>query len=126
MDVAQHAATIAIAQRNEGADRVERRRDISGLLRHQLDAVGRRVGCEDHAEAIDDGPARRRQEADIDAIFVRERGIAISLHDLQKIHASGQCAEQPDLRAGEQDGPAGQHTRAKDLTLHSHASTRQH
>ncbi len=60
-DVAQHAAAVAVAQRHQRGNGVERRRDIAGLFGHQHGPVGGPVHRQGHAETVDDAPARRRQ-----------------------------------------------------------------
>ncbi len=58
------------------------------------------------AEAVQDAPARRRQQARIDPVVLRQHGEAIRFHDLQVIHSRRQRGEHQPLPARQQSGPA--------------------
>jgi hypothetical protein len=116
--VAHDAAAVAVGQRDQGPDRIERGREIVRLLADDDDAIGRLIGGELDAEAIDDPPARRRQEADADTVLIGQHAVAVGLQHLQIIHAARQRSQQAQLTAGQQDRPPGQQLAALFLGLH--------
>jgi hypothetical protein len=67
---------IALAERLDRRERLQRRLQVRGLLRHQDGAVARRVGRHRNPEAVDDEAARREQDAVVDAVLVRQQRIS--------------------------------------------------
>jgi hypothetical protein len=121
-DVVQHAAPVGVGERHELVDGVERRLDVAGLIGHELRAIGRAVAGQRHAEAVDDAAARRRDEADADAVLVRQHLVAVRLHHLEEIEPPRHRGEERRLAAGEEQGATGQHVAAGDLALFRHGA----
>ena len=99
--VAEHAAAFVARDRDDAAERVENAVNIAGAFRHDDEPVILTVLGQGHAETVDDGPARRRDQTHRDAVALGQDGIAIGLDDLQVIHPPGQHAEHAELDAGE-------------------------
>ncbi len=100
--VAQHAAAVGIADLDQRAERGQRRLEIAGLLGHDDDPIILPVIGERDAEAVEDAPARRRQQPQIDAVLVGKDGVAVLFEDLQLIHAAGEDSRRapPGRRRG--------------------------
>ena len=106
--LAQDAALFGLAELDHAAERPQRRLDIAGLLRHDDDAVIAPVVGEGDAEAVEDAPAHRRQQPQIDAVLLGEDRIAVALQDLQLVQAGDQRGAEHPLPRREQGGPPGQ------------------
>ena len=59
------------------AERIQRRRDVAGLLGDDDEVIVLSVFGERDAEAIEDPPAQRRQQPQVDAVFVGENRVAV-------------------------------------------------
>ena len=105
--LAQNPAAGLFADRNDLADGVQRRLEIAGLLRSHQNAEVALVDRQRLAIAIHDPAARRRQEAEIDAVLVGERPVAIRFENLEVIHPSGEQREEGELSARQQRHPPG-------------------
>ncbi len=80
---------------------VERRIEVAGLLGDDDDPIILPVIGEADAEPIEDAPARRRQQPQIDAVLVGQDAVAVAVEDLQLVQAPGESADERDLSAGE-------------------------
>ena len=123
-DVAKDAAAVAVAERHEPVDGVERRGDVAALVGDELGAVGRAVRGERDAEAVEDAAARRRDQPDADAVLVGEHLVAVRLNHLEEIEPARDGAEERRLAAGEQQRAPGQKLAAGDFALLGHRALR--
>ncbi len=119
-DVMHDAAAIAVGQRHQAGDGVERGVDVAALVGHELRTIGRPVGRERDAEAVDDKAARRRDEADADPVLVGERLVAAGLDHLEEIEPAGHGRQQRDLAAGEEQRAPRQKLAADLFALEAH------
>jgi hypothetical protein len=82
--------------------------DVARLFAHQHHAVVLLVHRHRHAEAVDNAPARWRQQPQVDPVVLGEGRVALGLDHLEVIHATGQHREQRRLRAADKKRPAGE------------------
>ena len=93
------AALIGVGQRHDLRDQLQHAVDLARLLAHHHDAEILLVDRQRHAEPVQDLPARRRQQPHIDAVFLRQHGVAVGFEDLQIVHAADQGEEhEPPVR----------------------------
>src|SRR5258708_34934186 len=100
-DLAQDAATVAFAHLDQRTERVERRRDIAGLLRDDDEMIVLLVFGERDPETIENSPAHRRYQPQADAVLVRENRIALRVNNLQLVHSPADAGEKQSLTASE-------------------------
>lgn len=92
--IAQDFFALAIRERNEAGDRIDRSLCAARcLLRHQQDAVIAPVVGKLNAEAIYDPAARGRDEALVDAVVFGLRHEILEIEDLQLVEAAGEQSE---------------------------------
>ena len=84
---AQDAGAIGLADFDDGAQCVERLFDRRRLLRNQHHTVVLLVVGQRYVETIDNTAAGRRQQAQVDAVFVGQRPVFVGFENLQVIHA---------------------------------------
>ena len=108
LGLAQNALVIVLGQLDQPGQCIERALDVARPLADQHDPVVLPVYRKRHAEAVDDAPARRRQEPQVDPVVLRQHGVAVGLDDLQIVHAPGQDGEQHGLPAADQEGAPGE------------------
>ena len=106
--IAQHPAAVGIAELDQPGEPGERRLEVASLLGHDDDPEIVPVGGERDAKTVDDAPARRRQEAQIDAVLVGEDGVAVLFEDLQLVEATAEQRGEHALTAREQRRAAGE------------------
>ena len=97
LDLAQDAAAVGLAHLDQRTERVERRRDIAGLLGDDDKVIILLVFGERDPEAIENSPAHRRYQPQADAVFVRENRIALRVHNLQLVHPPANGGEKQCL-----------------------------
>ena len=117
-DVAQHPAAVGIAELDQRGERVERRCDVAGLLGDDDEPIVLVIVGERHAEAVEDAPARRRQQPQIDAVLVGQHRVAVRLEDLELVHAPGKDGDERRLAAGENGRSPGEELLALRFPLH--------
>ncbi len=106
-DVVRHALLLRIGQQDDLADGVQRRLDTVGrLLRHQQNAIVAAVVGELDAKAIDDAPARRRDQMLADAVVLGLDLVLIAVLDLQLIEPPAEDREHRGHAAGETEAAA--------------------
>src|SRR5271165_6660115 len=106
--VAQYPAAVRLADLDQPGEGVERRGDIPSLLGHDDETIVLLIIGECYAEAIKDTPARRRQQLQIDAVFVGKNDVPVRLQDLELVHARGETGDEGRLADGEDRCPPGQ------------------
>ena len=80
---------------------------VVGLFRHDDDAVILNVDRQRHVVAVKHPAARRRQQAQADAVFLGQHPVAVGFHDLEVVHAAGQPGEQHALGPRPASSPGG-------------------
>ena len=108
LGLAQDAREFLLGQANHLGQHIECLLDVARLFAHQHHAVVLLVHRHGHAEAVDDAPARGRQQPQVDPVVLGEGGVAFGLDHLEVIHAPGEHREQPRLRAANDKRPAGE------------------
>ena len=108
LGLTQDAREFLLGQADHLGQQIECLLDVARLFAHQDYAVVLLVHRHRHAESVDDAPARRRQQPQVDPVVLGEGGIALGLDHLEVIHAPGQHREQRRLRAADDKCPAGE------------------
>ena len=116
--VAQNPRALAILQRHNAPERVERRVDVVRLLGDQHRAPGQLVARNRGAEPIQNPPTRRRDRALTDPICLGQRGIAPTLQDLHLVQPGRQPTQHRHLPAHQQQRTARKHPGPTDLAPH--------
>jgi hypothetical protein len=98
-DLFHDAGALAIADRNDLADRIERLGNAADLLLDQHDPIVEPVLRDRHAEAIEDTAARRCEKAEIDPVVLGEGLVLSGFDDLQVIEPAGEDRHQHGLAA---------------------------
>ncbi len=118
-DFADDAASVALADLDQLAERGQSLLDIAGLFGDEDEVIILPVVGQRRAEAIEDTSSRRRQKPQVDAVFVRQDAVAVRFEDLQLVHTAGQCCDQQRLPPGERRRAPRQHPLALRFTPHS-------
>ena len=92
---ASDAGVILRADRHDLAQPLQHLRQVAGQRRHDRDAIAFRVVGEQHAEAVVDAPAQRRQRQRVDAVVVGQRRIALRLEHLELVEPRAERADTP-------------------------------
>ena len=103
---------------DQRTERVERRRDIAGLLGDDDEMIVLLVFGERDPEAIENSPAHRRYQPQADAVLVREDRVTLRVHDLQLVHPPADGGEKQCLTAGEDRRAPGEQLLAKHIPPH--------
>ena len=117
-DLAQDAAAVGLADLDQRTERVERRRDIAGLLGDDDKMIVLLVFGERDPEAIENSPAHRRYQPQADAVLVRENRVTLRIHNLQLVHSPADGGEKQCLTAGEDRRAPGKQLLAKRIPPH--------
>ena len=96
---------LALADRHQFGEGLQRALQIGRLLGDQHRAIVGEIGGERRAEAIQDQAARRRQQAQVDPVLLRQQSVLVGLDDLQVVHPPDQRRDQQRL-ARTEDGDA--------------------
>ncbi len=91
-ELAQGVAAVGLGDRRDAAEAVERGLHVAGLLADHHHAQVLAVDGERAAGAVEDLAARRRQQADVDAVLLRHHPVELALLDLQLAQAQGERA----------------------------------
>jgi hypothetical protein len=115
--LAQQAIPLGLAEAEDGIEPVDQNVGAAAAVggRHGSEVVA--VDGERLAAAVENQAARRRQQPQIDAVLLRQRGEALGLDDLELVKPAGQRRQQHRLRPAEQQGAAREQSRPFAVTL---------
>ncbi len=105
LDLAAGAVQILRRERDKLAQAVEHHLRIARILRRDGDAVILLVAGDHRAVTVEDQPAGRRQQADLDAVFLGKKLELVGLIDLEVAHAEGEHRHHRGLDAGDHQTP---------------------
>ena len=103
---AQQPGLLGVAQDQDLIETLDQHVGAAATVRRRHDAEVVAVDRQRHAAAIEDQPARRRQEPHADPVLLGQRGEAIGLDDLELVEAAGQRGQQDGLRPAQHEGAA--------------------
>ena len=115
--LAQQAVALGLADIEDLVEPLDHDLGAAAAIRRHHGAEVVAVDGERLAGAVEDQPARRRQQAEVDAVLLGQRGEALGVEDLQLVEPTGQRRQQHRLRATEQQGAAGEQARAFAVAL---------
>jgi len=124
-DLTQDAAAVGFAHLDQRTERVERRRDIAGLLGDDDKMIVLLVFGERDPEAIENSPAHRRYQPQADAVLVRENRITLRVQNLQLVHSPADGGEKQSLTASEDRRAPGEQLLAECIPPHCSVRTDQ-
>ena len=105
-----HAAleqgTIILAEFQHLDHRIEHARPVTGAFAGHGQAEAGAVVGDDHAIAVEDQPAGRRDRLHMDAVVLRQGAVMLVLNHLQVVHAHDQHAGQQDDHDAANEHPA--------------------
>ncbi len=96
--LAQQAAALGLADIEDLVEALDHDLRAAAAVRRDHGAEVVAVDGERLAGAVEDQPARRRQQPQIDAVLLGQRGEALGVEDLQLVEAAGQRRQQHRLR----------------------------
>ena len=79
---------------------------VARILAHDHDPEILRVVGEHDATPVEDQPARRRDEPQVDAVLLGQKLVLLCLLDLQLAHPEAECADRRHLYAAQHEGAA--------------------
>ena len=105
-ELAQQARLLGLAQIEDLVEALDQHLDAAAAVGggHGAEIVA--VDGQRLARAVEDQAARRRQQPEIDAVFLGQRGEALGLDDLELVEPAGQGRQQHGLGAAQQQGAA--------------------
>ena len=104
VDLGGQALAARVVQGREPREVGQDGRDVGGLVPGQQQAKRRAVGGEHHAVAVEDQPARRRGEQELELIVFGEHPVAPGFQQLEVRQPGAQGDEAQARRAAEQEG----------------------
>ena len=117
-DIPHHPFAIAVRERHQRGQRVQRPVDVRGPFGHQHDAKVRAIDGERPAHAVENAAAPRRQQAEADAIVLRQRQVTFGFDHLQIVQTSGEDREKHSLAAAEDQRPPSKLPPAIEIAAH--------
>jgi hypothetical protein len=108
MRLAQHALHVMLAEVDQVRELEQRRLHPVGVVRllgHEDEAVVLNVDRQIVAVAVGDEASGRRQQAEVDAVLLRQNLVALALDHLQVVEPRAQPAQQQHLAAEQQGRP---------------------
>ena len=99
--LAQDARAGLVVDGNPPGDRVQRPLQVARLLRRQDETVVAAVARQFDAGAVEDGAARRRQQAQVDAVLLSLGAVAVAVEDLELVEAPAERRHEAQLAGGE-------------------------
>ena len=93
---------VQFHQRRQARDDVI---DIARIFAHHGDAVGRFVGGDKHAIAVENLAALWRDQANVDPVFFGQEAKLVGLIDLQVLHSQTERAGKSQLHAAQDHAP---------------------
>ena len=110
--LAQQADLVGLGEAEDLVEPVDQHLRTAAAVRAHHGAIVVAVDRQRLAGAVEDQPARRRQQAEVDSVLLRHGGEALRVQYLQLIEASGQGRQQQRLRTAQQQGAAREQARA--------------
>ena len=118
-DLAHDLAAFVVAERDQPGQSIEGAFDIVGLFRHQDDPIVAPIVRELDTESIENAPAPRRQEPQVDAVLIGQHLVLGGLNDLEVVEPADQHSQQRGLAASEQRRAPGKRLVSTAITLHA-------
>ena len=106
LHLGQRAVQLVLVKFDQGRQARDHFVDVSRVLAHHRDPVGRFVGGQDRAVAVEDLPACGWDQADVDPVLFGQEAECVSLIDLQVLHPQAKRACEGQLHTAKDHAAA--------------------
>ena len=110
--LAQQPGLLDLAEVEDQVEAIDQQLDAATAIRRRHGAEVVAVDGERPAGAVEDQPARRRQQAEVDAVLFGQRREALGIDHLELVEPAGQGRQQDRLGAAQQQRPPREQARS--------------